>query len=198
MKLMCPVLFALLLSAGTLAAQSWNTIEQGRSVDCLSSMPLQGTPQQGSAQTKTVCQPQAFIGCPIRMRAQHMADGEMVKTGKARPQGIGQWLRLTLIAPDSRRIVKATLTIRGLSPKGRSVEALRNGDDSSDAVSQQTASFTAGPDRHGLGNLWVPGMTAVQVIEIISVTYADGSTWKHTGDMTCRVTPEGFMPVDGR
>ncbi len=132
------------------------------------------------------------------MRAQHVADGEMVKTGSARPRGIGQSLRLILTGPDSRRIAKATLTIRGLSPKGRAMDALKNEDDSFDTITQQIVHFTAEPDRHDLADLWVPGMTAVQTIEISSVTYADGSTWKHYGDMICRVTPEGFMPVGGR
>ena len=198
MKLVWSVSLVLLLSAGVLAAQQMNRMNQGENVGCLSFVPPQGPPQQGAKPTNTVCPAQVHPHCPIAMRAQHMADGEMVKIGKAQPRGIGQWLRLTLIAPDSRRIVKATLTIRGLSPKGRTVQALRNGDDSSDVVSQQVASFTIGLDKDDVANLWVRDMTAVQSIEISSVTYADGSTWKYAGDMTCRVTPEGLMQVDGR
>ena len=196
MKLIWSVSLVLLLSAGTLAAQQ-GKVDQGENVGCLSSVPFKGTVPQGPP-TNTVCPALVHPHCPIAMRAQHLADGEMVKTGNARPRGLGQWLRLTLVAPDSRRIVNATLTIRGLSPKGRTMEALRNGDDSSDVVSQQVASFTVGLDKEDVANLWVRDMTAVQSIEISSVTYADGSTWKYAGDMTCRVTPEGFMPVDAR
>lgn len=189
MKLLCSVLFALLLSAGTLDAQG-----QGTMSDCVSSVPFEGTAPQAPP-TNTVCEAQVQPHCPIAMRAQHLADGEMVKTGNARPRGIGQWLHLTLIAPDSRRITKATFTIRGSSPKNRMMQTLGNGNNSSDASAALTAEFTNEPDRHDLADLWVPGMTAVQSIEVSSLTYADGSTWKLSGDLGCRVAPDGLMPV---
>ncbi|MGB0064271.1 MAG: hypothetical protein WBP85_07475 [Terracidiphilus sp.] len=194
MKLVCSVSLVLLLSAGTLAAQG-----QGKSTTgSVSISPNGNSAQQPSAQTNAVNQSPVYIGCPIAMRAQHMADGQIVKAGNARPQGIGQWLHLTLTAPDAHRIAKAELTIRGSSPKGRMTQTLESGDSTSDASARQVAEFTAGPDRQDLSDLWVPGITAVQSIEIDSVTYADGSTWKLTGSLSCRVIPEAFMLVTSR
>ena len=136
MKLVCLVSLVLLLSAGTLAAQQGNRMTEERGLPGFRAALTGSRPARVPKTKTTVCQAQD-PHCPIAMRAQHVADGEMVKTGSAQPRGIGQWLRLTLIAPDSRRIVKATLTIRGLSPKGRAMQALRNGNNSSDAVTQQ-------------------------------------------------------------
>lgn len=192
MNVACFVSAALIVSAGMLAAQSANRV--GSAVI----PPHDTAAQHPAAQVNALNQSPVHANCPIAMRAEHVADGEMVETGNAHPRGIGQWLRLTLTGPDSRRISTATLTIRGLSPKGRAMDTLKSEDDSFAVVTRQIAQLTAGPDGHDLANLWLPGMTAVQTIEISAVNYADGSTWKHYGDMTCRVTPDGFMRVAGR
>ncbi len=143
----------------------------------------QSAGRQPALNAQAMSQPPVYFRCPITMRAQHLADGETIKTGKAKPQGIGQWLHLTFMAPDSRRIVKATLAVYGSSPKGRVARTATVRSDSSDASRALTAEFTAGADRNDVADLWVPGMTAVQSIEVLSVARGDGSTLKLSGDL---------------
>lgn len=68
----------------------------------------------------------------------------------------------------------------------------------SEAARDLTVRFSAGEDRSALADLWVPGMTAVESIELQSAEYSDGSIWKLAGGMACRVKPEPFMLIAGR
>jgi len=194
MKFAFAVLAVLALSAGTLVAQSANRSYGVAGMEGM--LPAQSGGQQAAVNKTAADTIRIYSGCPVSMRAQHLADGELIKAGKAKPQGIGQRLHLTLIAPDSRRIAKATLMIRGLSPKGRVTQAAGAG--AADATTTVTVGFTAGADRHDVADIRVPGMSAVQSIEVDSIVYADGSTWQLTGGQACRVTPDAFMPVTQR
>ena len=40
-------------------------------------------------------------------------------------------------------------------------------------------------------------LTGVRWVEIESLTYSDGEMWSQTRDSVCRVSPKGFMPVEG-
>jgi len=136
--------------------------------------------------------------CPVSMRAQHLSDGGIVRTRAAHPSGIGQWLHLSLISPDSRQIAKATLRVRGFSPKARVTQTGPGADPAFDAMQTLTVTFVAGTDRSAAADFWVPGMSAVGRIELESLTYSDGSTWQ-TGDaMSCHIAPDPLMLITSR
>jgi hypothetical protein len=196
MKLACAILCALSLGAAAATAQSTSRSFGVAGMETVSPAWSQG--QRTNVHTIVVNQAPVYPRCPVTMRAQHLADGEMIKTGGARPQGIGQWLHLTFMAPDSRRIAKAALTIRGVNSKGRVMQAAEAGDGSSDATTTRTVEFTAGAGRQDVADLWVPGMTAVRSIDVNSVSYADGETWKLAGNLDCRVAPDALMLTRNR
>lgn len=178
-------LVALSIGACPLAAQYTAPVPQSFGVACVTTMdkPCPVLPPS----------------CPISMRAQHLSDGSMVKTGKAQhPAGIGQRLHLTFTNPDAKQIASASLTIHGVTPKGRVMRASPAQGDSSEATRNMSASFSAGPDGSATADVWVPGMTAVESIELDSVAYSDGSTWKVADGARCRITPDPFMLVTGR
>ncbi len=142
------------------------------------------------------------MGCPVSLRAQHGANGNMLNVDKSRPKGLAQLLHLTLTNPDSRQIVQASVRISGLSGRGRIAQAASaqyNSDQgSSDKIETLTVRFSPGQDKAVSGDLWVPGMTAVLSIDLNSVTYADGSTRTFSGRDLCRVTPDPLMLIAGR
>ncbi|SPE20280.1 exported hypothetical protein [Candidatus Sulfotelmatomonas gaucii] len=143
--------------------------------------------------------PPAVNRCPISMRAQHLSDGSLVKTCKpTHPAGIGQRLHLTFTNPDSKQIASARLTVHGVTPKGRVMQAASAQGGSSDATQSLSVTFSPGPDQSATADLWVPGMTAVRSIALESVVYSDGSTWKVADGMACRVTPDPLMLISVR
>jgi hypothetical protein len=189
-KIKSVFLFALVIGAYPLAAQ-YTRIP-----------PMQGSAGVAGMEgvhTLVAVPPPALNGCPVSMRAQHLSDGSLVKTGKApHPAGIGQRLHLTFTNPDPKQIASASVMIHGMTPKGRVMQAASAQGGSSDATQSLSVTFSAGPDRSATANLWVPGMTAVQSIELESMMYSDGSTWKPADGIACHVTPDPLMLITSR
>ena len=151
------------------------------------------------AHTTVAVPPPTVNNCPVFMRAQHLSDGSLVKTGKpAHPSGIGQRLHLTFKNPDSKQIASARLTVRGVTPKGRVMQAMPAQGGSSDATQSLSVTFSPGPDQSATADLWVPGMTAVESIALESMMYSDGTTWKAADGMACRVRPDPLMLISVR
>jgi hypothetical protein len=144
------------------------------------------------------------IGCPVSLRAQHLADGSLVRTRSgtaqtsAQPEGLEQWLHLTVTNPGSRAIRAATITVHGYSNKARVTQTLSGSQEGSDASWTTTLSFAGAEGRTESADVRVPGMTAVQTIELKTVTYADGSLWRLSGSQSCRVAPDPLMLVSGK
>lgn len=188
-KIASEFLFALVIGACPLAAQYARV------------PPMQGsfgTAGMEGAHTM-VAVPPAVNHCPVSMRAQHLSDGSLVKTGKTQhPAGIGQRLHLTLKNPESKQIRSAELTIHGVTAKGRVMDALSSKGDSSDATQNMSVRFLTESDGSATADVWVPGVTAVQSIALDSAVYSDGSTWKAADGMACRVTPDPLMLISGR
>jgi hypothetical protein len=132
------------------------------------------------------------------MRAQHAADGDLLAVNSSHPKGIGQSLHLTVTSPDSRQIASATVTVRGLSPKGRVTQALASQDEPSDAEKTMDIRFAAEPGKNAAADVWVPGMSAIKAIDMQSVTFTDGSTWKLPAERACRTFPDPVMLISGR
>ena len=136
--------------------------------------------------------------CPVFMRAQHAADGDLLAVNSGHPKGIGQSLHLTVTSPDSRQIASATVTVRGLTPKGRVTQTLAGQDNAFDAEKTMDITFSASPGKGASADIWVAGLSAVKAIDMQSVTFTDGSTWKLPAERTCRTFPDPVMLISGR
>lgn len=136
--------------------------------------------------------------CPVSLRAGHLADGSFVKTDAAHPKGIGQWLSLSFANTDAKRIVSATLVVHGLTPQAHVSQALSADGPTPHSVRTFHVSFSPGPNQSSLANLWVPGMSAVERIDLLNVDYNDGSTWTVADGQSCRVAPEMKMLITSR
>ena len=155
--------------------------------------------QIGQAAASVYRVPAVAPACPVSMRAQQRWGGDLVAADKdrdARPKGIAQRLELIVTNPDSKRITRARVTVHGLAPKGR-VTQLASGE-RSDVVRTFDVNFSAGTGKDVTAGLRVPGMAAVFSIDLDSVTYADGSTWRLADGQSCRTVPDPMMLISGR
>jgi len=185
------VTFAVVLLGGTIVAgQSANQSQN--------SAALAGVGTTTEMKANLLAEPRSMSSCPVSMRAQHLPDGNLVKTREGYPNGIGQRLHLSMVSLDSRQIERATLRVRGFSPKGRLTQAGSGGDPTFDAMRTLTVALAAGADRSVSADVWVPGMTAVGRIDIESLEYSDGSTWKIGDGSSCRVAPDPLMLITSR
>jgi hypothetical protein len=155
-----------------------------------------------AAQTSSQNQPQKTVTevapppgtCPVSLHARHAGGGEMWKVDGVPINGISQMLHLIVTNPDSRRVVAANVTVRGFADKGRLLPAMST-QDGSDAAKTLDVKFPSGPGKETTTELRVPGLTAVTVIDLNSVTYSDGSSWKLAPGNSCRSWVDGLMLV---
>jgi hypothetical protein len=137
--------------------------------------------------------------CPISLHARQAPGGDMMEVNGKRVQNPGQRLHLSISESNSRRIVAANVTVRGFSNKARSMPTL-SAEDSSDAAKIVDVRFPAEAGKESSGkesstDLAIPGLTAVTTIDLNSVTYSDGSTWKLAAGRSCRSWVDGLMLV---
>jgi hypothetical protein len=135
--------------------------------------------------------------CPVSIQASHLSDGNVVRTSTDHAKGVGQRLHLKLHSPDQRTIASATMNLRGWTAKGRKAQ-VGSSDDAALGTRTLTVTFTLDGDRMSSADIWVPGLTAVVSVELLSVNYTDGSTWTPVQGHACRVTPDHLMLVTQR
>lgn len=102
----------LVVMQGAVMAAAQGTGQQKGPTILFNDSARAGARQQGNA-VVLIPAPAMSDGCPVSMRAQHLSDGSMVRTGSVHPKGIGQWLHLTFTSPESKQIASARLTVRG-------------------------------------------------------------------------------------
>ena len=196
MKLTYAVLLGVSLSALTVTAQT--SSQQQAPAPSFGAAGMEGLGQQTNHIIVLHAARQSFDGCPVSLHAGHLADGSMVQTNNAHPRGLGQWLSLSLTSFEQKQIASATLVVHGIKPKPRMSEALAADNGKADTVATFHVSFAAGQQKSAVTDLWVPGMSAVERIELQAVGYSDGSTWKVAENASCQVAPDPLMLISGR
>ena len=137
-------------------------------------------------------------GCPVGMRASQSLWNHNIAVQKGLGhQKFGQRLSLVLKDPRHARITEATVRVHGLTGKNRMLET-GNRSDGSESATTIHLSFGQKEDNEAMGDLWVPGFTAVTTVELQDVSYSDGSLWRVSGLDICRVQPDPVMLITER
>ena len=170
--------FVLLLSSFPLAAQ--NSAKPESPAIVLRAQPVGG-------------------GCPIGMVAsQGVWDHTLrVRQGQEgqNPQPFGQRIFLTLNDTRSGAIVAATVKVYGLTAKNHMLQTDNHATADGEATKIMSITFAAKQQNGVSTDLYIPGFTAVNSIELIQVSYDDGRVWRIGTDSVCRVTPDRMMLI---
>ncbi len=134
--------------------------------------------------------------CPISLYARQAPGADRVEINGVQIKGPSQVLRLMVTGPNSRRVVAAQVTVHGFANKVRAVQTAST-PDPTDAAKAFDVRFPTGPKEIAT-DLGIPGFSAVTVIDLNSVTYADGSTWKLAAGSTCSSRIDPIMLISGR
>lgn len=186
---------AILFASAALAAQT--AIRQPSQGLGVAGMEVLSNDQH-QTQTIVISPQQQGSACPVAVRAQQAANWSRQEVDNNPPKGAAQRLHLILTNSNSSRITGAAVTVRGLTPKNRVTQTQLSTGDSSDAAKTLSLAFPAGPGKDVSSDLLVPGLSAVYSIDLDSITYADGSTWKLDAGKVCRTPIDGFMLISGR
>jgi hypothetical protein len=133
----------------------------------------------------------------VGLHARQAPGGDTLEVARQHPNETGQMIELSLsLSEPAKHATSANLTVRGLTAKGRAVPT--GGRLPSDAQRTVQVQLTIGPDHTLTAEMWVPGVTTVQTIELASLTLSDGTTWKLPAEAACRTSPDGFMLIGAR
>jgi hypothetical protein len=135
--------------------------------------------------------------CPVALRARQAPGGERMEVSGLPIKDPTQRLHLTVTNPQARRIIAVSVTVRGFANKARVIQTMA-AQDTSDAAKTMDVKFSSEPGRETSADLAVPGLSAVSVIELNSVTYSDGLIWKLATGSVCRSPIDGFMLIGNR
>jgi hypothetical protein len=136
--------------------------------------------------------------CPIGMRVEQQGAGEqMLRANSDRPKGIAQQLQVIMSNSSSLGIVGARITAHGFAAKTHSLPAQypRTGSPELTKTVDLKLTMSSGS---AYSDIRLPGFTAVSVIDLDSVTYADGSTWHSSAGKTCHAVPDRMMLISSR
>jgi len=187
MKALCAISFAIFLGSTAVVAQTINQYH-----------PQKFDPQAAQALPQVQLedwQASASV-CPVAMQAKQGAGWSMVKAGHGHPRESGafQSIRLTLSDGKQGPIVAARIKVRGLTDKPH---VLATADGPAEMTRYVNVSFDGDAVNEAAADLTLHGFTSIKSIDLVSITYADGSTW-NAGQHTCRAVPDPLMLVGAR
>ncbi len=135
------------------------------------------------------------LSCPVGFSARRQSPTEIVVVGDHAPQQhrSGQGVHISLKAP-STAIASADIVVHAASDKGRYLPAQEQ-----EAHPDLSRSFhLAGSGSAGLhsSDLWLDHAGSILSVDLLSFTYADGSTWTHNAGSVCHAPISGYMLID--
>lgn len=168
--------------------------------------PNQGASSFGVActtnlkQGQSSCQAAARVlpppACPVGLRAQHVSDGTMVNTRDGKKQETAQRLHLSF-SKASHPIARATVNVSGWTMESRFEQTVAKSAKHGTGQNPVAVRTVTVPVTDGNADVWVPGLTGVSSIELVSLEYSDGSTWTPSGADSCRFAPDPLMLIAG-
>ena len=155
-------------------------------------------PKESSLQTTAIQLAAALDNCPVSLHAQQMPGWDRMVVNGVPLKTMAQTLRLTASTPGKRQVSAANITVHGYSNKARLLPTEMTNQNTGDAAKTIDVTFAATGDKDASTDVSVAGLSAVTVVDVNSVTYSDGSTWRLAAGRSCRSWIDGVMLVSGR
>lgn len=132
-------------------------------------------------------------GCPIGFFASRQGTGHAMTAGDAGKAGPAQGLHLILNRLTQPAIDSIEITVYGISSKARVLPAGPLPEDISKTFELRRS---AGSNTLSDGDVWMHNVGSLSRVDLISIHYADGTTWHTTENLKCRAVPSNFLLVD--
>lgn len=129
--------------------------------------------------------------CPVGLRARRLPGGGLSEVNTA-PATHRPALHLTFAATDRHAVVQADVILHGNAGQGF-VPA--NEATAGHQTEVFTVTLSSGANQASSSVLYPKTLTAVDLVELKELTFADGSRWHASANSTCRVVPDNFRLV---
>jgi hypothetical protein len=137
--------------------------------------------------------------CPVSMRAQQKAGGDVLVARDGRPQPLSQRIHLVLgNLENPPKVVAAKVTVRGTNGKSRALPTVVTLHGAGETTKTLNLRFDGAGNGEASADLSLSGFTSVSSIRLDSLTFADGSTWSSWDGKSCSTVPDPFMLVSSR
>lgn len=143
-------------------------------------------------------------GCRVGLRAQRGTGTGMLVARGSRDHvpttGVAQQLHMTFSNRMPTNVVGLTLTAHGLTATSRLTPTVHSAAAFPSGTITRTVhlDLTLYPGANVSANLTLEAFTSVSRIDVDSIDYADGSSWRASAQQICHITPDGLMLVSSR
>lgn len=134
-------------------------------------------------------------GCPVGFFARRQATGQIMTAGDARQAGPAQGLHLVLDHLTAPAIDSIEITVYGVSSKARVLPAHEPSADVSKTFELRREN---GSNSLSDADVWMHNVGSLTRVDLISIHYADGTTWNATENLKCRAVPSNLLLVGSR
>jgi hypothetical protein len=136
-------------------------------------------------------------GCPVGFFASRQATGQIMSAGDAKQAGPAQGLHLMLnhLAAPAIESIEITVYGYGISSKARALPAHEPSPDVSKTFELRRS---AGSNSLSDADVWMHNVGSLSSVDLISITYADGTTWHANENLKCRAIPSNFLLVGSK
>jgi hypothetical protein len=137
--------------------------------------------------------------CPVGLKVNHgpsflKRDTNYGPFAPPAPKVQEQTIQLTMTNPSAKEIVSAQITVYGFSDKWRAIP-LAGAKDTPDLRKTVNLVLNVKGNDHASSDLSLHRFTSIAYVDLDSLTYANGATWKASSPATCSVTPDLLMLV---
>lgn len=136
------------------------------------------------------------FGCPVGFTASRQATGQIMSAGDVGQSDPAQGLHLTLNNRNTPAIESIEVTVYGDAQKS---PYLPVGTPFTDTVSKTFELHRTSADTSLTeAEVWMHLIGSLTRADLISITYADGTTWHATQNFKCRAIPSNLILVGSR
>jgi hypothetical protein len=206
MRIVAGLAAFVVLSAIPAAAQysplPTSTIPDAMNSICVTESQPQKDKKDGKAPAVTECRTVVEQGCPVDMRVRQRMGGTAVAVDAngVKRKVLAQKLRLFLNSfrpdPGARKPVSAVVRVHGTGDEPR-MRTLGSVDVNSSAMLRTfRVNLETRSEPGASGDFLLPGFTSASQVDLVSVTYDDGSTWRLGQNESCRVAVDPMMLIN--
>ena len=137
--------------------------------------------------------------CPVGLKVNHgrsflKKDTNYGPFAPPTPAVQEQRIQLIVTNPSPKEIVSAQVTVHGFSDKWRAIP-LASAASTPDLTKRINIVLNVKGNDHASSDLSLLRFTSVAYVDLDSLAYADGATWKASSPGACSVSPDLFMLV---
>jgi hypothetical protein len=168
----------------------------------LSSVSLPAKTSAGSTST-VFTQPPASQSCPVSFSAERKPNSGLVLVrrppGSLTPDPLAQGLQITFDKSSPPSIVRASITVHGMSPRSRAIPAAIPVSSGASLGDDATETFELGGNAGSpllRSSIWTKRMSAITWVELTRLVHANGTIWQPSANSRCTAAPSLLVLVD--